>query len=264
MMWTHFLTILSEVQVSELNLKKRLLASSVFAGAALAAAAALPAYAQDADEDVIAVAEADGEEASVQQTIVVTGSLIPQSGNLVETSPVTSLGSADFDVRGVVRAEDMINALPQAFGAQGSALANGATGTASVNLRGLGASRTLTLLNGRRLPYGSLNTAAPDINFIPAAMVKKVDILTGGASATYGSDAVSGVVNFVLDTDFEGVRLEGNYSFYQHDNSNSYIQDILGGFAADNPSQFTVPDGSTSDGESVDITAAFGGKLEKG
>uniref|UniRef100_UPI00260E1B39 TonB-dependent receptor plug domain-containing protein n=1 Tax=uncultured Hyphomonas sp. TaxID=225298 RepID=UPI00260E1B39 len=144
--------------MSELNLKKRLLASSVFAGAALAAAAALPAYAQDADEDVIAVAEADGEEASVQQTIVVTGSLIPQSGNLVETSPVTSLGSADFDVRGVVRAEDMINALPQAFGAQGSALANGATGTASVNLRGLGASRTLTLLNGRRMPYGSLNT----------------------------------------------------------------------------------------------------------
>tara|TARA_R110000868_G_scaffold13622_2_gene63283 strand:+ start:12918 stop:15986 length:3069 start_codon:yes stop_codon:yes gene_type:complete len=251
--------------VSELNLKKRLLASSVFAGAAIVAAAALPAYAQDADEDVIAVTEAGGdEEASVQQTIVVTGSLIPQSGNLVETSPVTSLGSADFDVRGVVRAEDMINALPQAFGAQGSNLANGSTGTASVNLRGLGASRTLTLLNGRRLPYGSLNTAAPDINFIPAAMVKKVDILTGGASATYGSDAVAGVVNFVLDTEFEGVRLEGNYSFYQHDNSNSYIQDILGGFAADNPSQFTVPDGSTSDGESVDITAAFGGKLDNG
>ncbi|MBL4877910.1 MAG: TonB-dependent receptor plug domain-containing protein, partial [Hyphomonas sp.] len=153
--------------MSELNLKKRLLASSVFAGAALAAAAALPAYAQDADEDVIAVTEAGGEEeASVQQTIVVTGSLIPQSGNLVETSPVTSLSSADFDVRGVVRAEDMINSLPQAFGAQGSNLANGATGTSSVDLRGLGATRTLTLLNGRRLPYGSLNTAAPDINFI--------------------------------------------------------------------------------------------------
>ncbi|MEQ3651642.1 TonB-dependent receptor [Hyphomonas sp.] len=251
--------------MSELNLKKRLLASSVFAGAALAAAAALPAYAQDADEDVIAVTEAGGEEeASVQQTIVVTGSLIPQSGNLVETSPVTSLGSADFDVRGVVRAEDMINSLPQAFGAQGSNLANGATGTSSVDLRGLGATRTLTLLNGRRLPYGSLNTAAPDINFIPSALVKKVDILTGGASATYGSDAVAGVVNFVLDTEFEGVRLEGNYSFYQHDNSNSYIQDILSGFAADNPSQYQVPDGSTADGETVDLTAAFGGKLDNG
>ncbi|KCZ65549.1 hypothetical protein L53_15255 [Hyphomonas sp. L-53-1-40] len=240
------------------------MASSVFAGAALAAAAALPAYAQDADEDVIAVAEADGEEASVQQTIVVTGSLIPQSGNLVETSPVTSLGSADFDVRGVVRAEDMINSLPQAFGAQGSNLANGSTGTSSVNLRGLGASRTLTLLNGRRLPYGSLNTAAPDINFIPSAMVKKVDVLTGGASATYGSDAVAGVVNFVLDTEFEGLRIDSNYSFYQHDNSNSYIQDILSGFAADNPSQFTVPEGSTSDGETFDITAAVGGKFDNG
>ena len=248
--------------MSELNLKTRLLASSVFAGAALAAAAVMPAYAQE--DEVIAVTDAGDEEAAVQQTIVVTGSLIPQSGNLVETSPVTSLGSADFDVRGVVRAEDMINSLPQAFGAQGSNLANGSTGTSSVNLRGLGASRTLTLLNGRRLPYGSLNTAAPDINFIPAAMVKKVDILTGGASATYGSDAVAGVVNFVLDTDFEGVRLEGNYSFYQHDNSNSYIQGILSDFAAINPSQYAVPDGSTSDGESIDITAAFGGKLDNG
>ena len=140
--------------MSEFNLKTRLLASSVFAGAALAAVAALPAYAQDADE-VIAVETAGEDEEAVQQTIVVTGSLIPQSGNLVETSPVTSLGSADFDVRGVVRAEDMINSLPQAFGAQGSNLANGSTGTSSVNLRGLGASRTLTLLNGRRLPYGS-------------------------------------------------------------------------------------------------------------
>ena len=248
--------------MSELNLKTRLLASSVFAGAALAAAAALPAHAQE--DEVIAVTEAGDEEAAVQQTIVVTGSLIPQSGNLVETSPVTSLGSADFDVRGVVRAEDMINSLPQAFGAQGSNLANGSTGTSSVNLRGLGASRTLTLLNGRRLPYGSLNTAAPDINFIPAAMVKKVDVLTGGASATYGSDAVAGVVNFVLDTEFEGLRIDSNYSFYQHDNSNSYIQDILSDFAAGNPSQYTVPSGSTSDGETFDITAAVGGKFDNG
>lgn len=249
--------------MSELNLKKRLLASSVFAGAAFAVAAVLPAYAQE-DEEIIAVSNGADEEAAIQEKIIVTGSLIPQSGNLVETSPVTELGSADFDVRGVVRAEDMINSLPQAFGAQGSNLANGATGTSSIDLRGLGATRTLTLLNGRRLPYGSLNTAAPDINFIPSALVKKVDILTGGASATYGSDAVSGVVNFVLDTDFEGLRFEGNYSMYQHDNSNSYIQGILSDFAADNPSQYRVPEGSTSDGETVDLSMAFGGKLDNG
>lgn len=250
--------------MSEHNFKTRLLTSSVFAGAALVALAAMPAAAQDADDEVVAVEAAAEDAESVQETIVVTGSLIPQAGNLVETSPVTSIGSGDFDIRGVIRAEDMINSLPQAFGAQGSNLANGATGTSSVNLRGLGSTRTLTLLNGRRLPYGSLNTAAPDINFIPAALIKKVDILTGGASATYGSDAVAGVVNFVLDTDFEGVRIDTNYSFFQHDNSNSYIQDILKGFAADNPSQFTVPNGSTTDGESVDVTLAFGGQLDSG
>ncbi|WP_035571313.1 TonB-dependent receptor domain-containing protein [Hyphomonas adhaerens] len=228
------------------------------------AQASMLAVAQEADEAVDTVATAADETEARQETVVITGSLIPQNGNLVETSPVTQLSAADFSVRGVVRAEDMINQLPQAFGAQGSNLANGSTGTSSVNLRGLGASRTLTLLNGRRLPYGSVNTAAPDINFIPAALVKKVDVLTGGASATYGSDAVAGVVNFVLDTDFEGVRVDTNYSFYQHDNSNSYIQGILEGFAADNPSQYTVPNGSTTDGESVDMTAAFGGKLDSG
>ena len=239
------------------TIKSRLLATSVFAGAAFAASASMLAIAQETD-----VIEPVEDEA-VQETVIVTGTLI-QSGNLVETSPVTSLGAADFDVRGVIRAEDMINALPQAFGAQGSNLANGATGTSSVNLRGLGASRTLSLLNGRRLPMGSLNQAASDINIVPAALVKKVDILTGGASAAYGSDAVAGVVNFVLDTEFEGVRIDTNYSFYQHNNDNDYIQGILSGFAADNPTQYTVPDGSVSDGESVDATLAFGGKFDGG
>ena len=192
------------------KLKKHLLTSAVFAGAAMSVFAA-PAFAQDDVERVDPPAAVDAE--ARQDVVVVTGSLIPQSGNLVETSPVTEIGSEQFDIRGTLRAEDIVNTLPQAFGAQGSNLANGSTGTASVNLRGLGAERTLVLLNGRRLPYGSLNIAAPDINFIPSQLVERVDVLTGGASATYGSDAISGVVNFVLDTDFEGVRLEGNYSF---------------------------------------------------
>lgn len=231
------------------SLKRRLLASSVFAGAAFGLVGA-PAVAQEDEE-------------AVQETIVVTGSLIPQAGNLVETSPVTQIGSEEFEIRGVIRAEDVINTLPQAFGAQGSNLANGSTGTASVNLRGLGASRTLPLLNGRRLPYGSLNIAAPDINFIPAQLVERVDVLTGGASATYGSDAVAGVVNFVLNDDFEGFRVDANYSFYQHKNDNS-IQELLREFASANPSQFRVPDGNVIDGEAFDISAIFGGKFDNG
>ncbi len=206
---------------------------------------------------------AQEDDEAVQDTIIVTGSLIPQAGNLVESSPVTQIGSEEFQIRGVIRAEDVINTLPQAFGAQGSNLANGSSGTASINLRGLGAARTLPLLNGRRLPYGSLNISAPDINFIPSQLIERVDVLTGGASATYGSDAVAGVVNFVLNDDFEGFRIDANYSFYQHKNDND-IQDLLREFSALNPGQFEVPDGSEIDGQSVDITAIFGGKFDNG
>ena len=244
------------------NFRNRLLSTAIIAGAA---GLLLPASAMAQDDvERVDAGSGDADEAVArQETIVVTGSLIPQTGNLVETSPVTEIGAEDFDIRGALRAEDIINTLPQAFGAQGSNLANGATGTASVNLRGLGSERTLVLMNGRRLPYGSLNTPAADINFIPSQLVKRVDILTGGASATYGSDAVSGVVNFVLNDEFEGVRIDSNYSFYQHNNDGE-LQGLLKEFAAINPSQYRVPSGSTIDGEAIDITAMMGGEFDNG
>jgi len=244
------------------TLKKRLLTSAVFAGTALTVFAA-PALAQEAQDTPVAVTAVDEDDVARQQTVVVTGSLIPQSGNLTATSPVTELGAEQFDIRGTLRAEDLINTLPQAFGAQGSALANGGTGTASINLRGLGSERTLVLMNGRRLPYGSLNISAPDINSIPTQLVKRVDVLTGGASATYGSDAISGVVNFVMNDDFEGFQIDANYSFYQHNNDGE-LQGLLEEYAARNPSQYRVPDGSTIDGEGVDITLMAGGDFDNG
>ncbi|MAT84023.1 MAG: TonB-dependent receptor [Gammaproteobacteria bacterium] len=205
-----------------------------------------------------------GEEAAGPiEEVVVTGTRIQTAGNLVETSPVTAISAEEFNVRGVLQVEDMINTLPQAFGAQGSNLANGATGTSSVDLRGLGEERTLVLMNGRRLPYGSLNTPAPDVNFIPAALVERVDILTGGASATYGSDAIAGVVNFVLNDDFEGLKFDGNFSTYQHNNNGS-TQDLLEEFNAINPGQFAVPDGSTTNGDSFDLTVSFGSSFGNG
>ena len=242
------------------TLKKRLLTSAVFAGTALTVFAA-PALAQETQDTPVAVTAADEDDVARQQTVVVTGSLIPQSGNLTATSPVTELGAEQFDIRGTLRAEDLINTLPQAFGAQGGNLANGGTGTASVNLRGLGSERTLVLLNGRRMPYGSINIAAPDINSIPSQLVERVDVLTGGASATYGSDAIAGVVNFVMNDDFEGFRVDGNYSFYQHNNDGE-LQGLLKEFSQANPSQFRVPSGSTVDGEAVDITFMAGGRFD--
>jgi outer membrane cobalamin receptor len=124
------------------------------------------------------------------QKVEVTGSRIP-TANLEGTSPITVLGAKDIKVDGVRNVESLLNNLPQVFAAQTGAVANGATGTATVNLRGLGSNRTLVLVNGKRLPSGSAGTAAADLNQIPTALVKRVEVLTGGAGAVYGADATT-------------------------------------------------------------------------
>ena len=216
--------------------------ASVFALASAAAVAPQLGYAQQADDEII-----------------VTGSRIP-STNASSTSPVTTIGNVEFDIRGTTRVEDLVNTLPQAFAAQGANTSNGATGTATVNLRGLGSVRTLVLVDGRRLQYGSsiAGASAPDLNQIPSALVERVDVLTGGASAVYGSDAIAGVVNFVMIDDFEGVRLDGQLSGYQHSNNDQVSQDIL------NRSGFGVPEKGVFDGKGQEITLIVGANTEDG
>ena len=216
-------------------------AASLALGIAFAGA---PAFAQTAPAE---------EENAV---IIVTGSRIPQP-NLTGVAPVTVVNSAEIKAMGVTRTEDLLNSLPQVFGAQGGNVANGASGTSTVDLRDLGVSRTLVLINGRRLMPGDANSPdnAADLNFIPSSLVKRVDVLTGGASSTYGSDAVAGVVNFVMDTDFEGFQIDGQYSLYQHNNNNSTLD------AAHARRGFTQPKGSINDGGTIDLTAQFGGKF---
>ncbi len=153
--------------------------------------------------------------------VVVTGSRIV-SPNLQSISPITAIGAEELNLAGKTRIEDVLNQLPQAFAAQGSNISNDSDGTASVDLRGLGTQRTLVLVNGRRLMPGDPDGgSAADLNQIPLSLVKRVDVLTGGASSVYGADAVAGVVNFVMDTEFEGVRVDYNYSFYNHSNDRS-------------------------------------------
>ncbi len=165
------------------------------------------------------------QEAELEQ-VIVTGSRIPQP-NLEGTSPVSLISNADIKVQGTQQVEDLINNMPQVFAGQGGNYSNGASGTATVNLRGLGSARTLVLVNGRRMVAGSpRGPEAPDLNQIPAPLIERVEVLTGGASAVYGSDAVAGVVNFIMKDNFEGVQLDGNYSFYNHDNS-SDVADIV-------------------------------------
>jgi len=160
------------------------------------------------------------------EQIIVTGSRIPQA-NLEGTSPVSVIGAQDVQFEGTVQVEDLINNLPQAFADQGGNISNGATGTATVNLRNLGTDRTLVLVNGRRMPAGSPQDVATDLNAIPASLIERVEVLTGGASAVYGSDAVAGVVNFIMQDDFEGVQIDANYNAYWHDNSDNFSQRLV-------------------------------------
>ena len=195
------------------------------------------------------VAQEADESASVEK-IQVTGSRIKRT-TLESSSPVLEITAEAIQSTGFTRIEDVMNQLPQIEAAQTTFQANGATGTASLDLRGLGTERTLVLVNGRRLQPGGVRTQAADVNQIPTSLIKRVDVLTGGASTTYGADAVAGVVNFVMDNEFTGVEINGGVSGYQHDNDNAYIQDLM------DQRDFDYPDGSNGIGGkayNLDIT----------
>jgi iron complex outermembrane recepter protein len=194
------------------------------------------------------------------QEVIVTGSRIA-TPNLDSISPVTAVTSEEIKTTGVVRIEDLINSLPQVVADQGSGLSMDSNGTATLNLRGLGPQRTLVLVNGRRLgggdPGANLGVtpgyaSAADINQIPVALVERVDVLTGGASSTYGADAVAGVVNFVMNDHFEGVRVDANVGIYNHSNHEGWINPLL---SADH---FPTVTGTNWDGNNKDFTAIMG------
>ncbi|NBB23748.1 TonB-dependent receptor [Porphyrobacter sp. SLTP] len=235
-------------------MKKHALLKAGAATAVIALTVAAPAYAQDADVTTNSTAEAE----EPGQGIVVTGTRL-RSPNLESASPVTVVTAEEFALTGTTRVEDLINSLPQVFAAQGGNIANGASGIATLDLRGLGPERTLVLINGRRMAPGTPSTSAADINFIPAALIERVDVLTGGASSVYGADAVAGVVNFVLDTDFEGFKVNLNYGVYNHNNRSS--NDIRG---ANDARGFGYPTGMVTDGGTFDGTVAFGSSFDDG
>lgn len=209
--------------------------------------------------------QAQAQTAPGSERIEVTGSRIPLQQNVESTSPVAIISAEDIRLEGQRNTESLLNNMPQVFAQYGSSISNGATGTATVNLRGLGASRTLVLVNGRRLPAGSPLFYPADLNSIPAPLINRVEILTGGASAIYGSDAISGVVNFILKQNFEGVQAEVNYSGYQHSQSNpNGVANLVAGRAATNPAQFNVPGDKSSLGESTDASILIGGNFGGG
>jgi outer membrane receptor protein involved in Fe transport len=191
------------------------------------------------------------------EAVQVTGTLNPRP-TLEAMSPVTTLDIQELSYQGKTRLEDLLTSLPQVFTQQNTSVSNGASGTATVNLRNLGSQRTLVLLDGRRMPTGDTGAITADLNFIPAALVKRVDVLTGGASSVYGADAVAGVVNFILDKDFVGVKAGFSGAGFQHNNNDQISQDI------NKARGFSFPTGSAWDGGQWDANIALGGKFADG
>jgi iron complex outermembrane recepter protein len=159
-------------------------------------------------------------EPAALEEVIVTGTRLPTTPNETSISPITSVSATDILRTGLTRIEDVLNSLPMVSPDMNSTVDNGADGTAAVDLRGLGAQRTLVLVDGVRLGPGSADGRNwSDVNQIPIALIERVDILTGGASAVYGADAVAGVVNFIINTHFEGVKVDAGYHFNEHHNS---------------------------------------------
>lgn len=188
------------VKKTQLSMLK-LSATPIVLGVALIAA---PAYAQDLPAD----------EADEAGAIVVTGSRIARP-DLEQASPVTVVSSEEFSLQaGAANVENILNDLPSVTATQTSTSNNPGGGTATVNLRGLGAARTLVLVDGRRYVSFDVNQIV-DLNTIPSALIERVDVVTGGRSAVYGSDAIAGVVNFILKRDFSGVEIGSSYGLTQ-------------------------------------------------
>lgn len=182
-----------------LQTKRRLVQTTILAGLAGFSFGAV-ALAQDADTD----------DEARQETVTVTGSRIMNS-NLSSSSPIANVSSDDLTLSNTVNAEQFLNTLPQVIPGFDSTSNNPGIGEATVNLRALGSNRTLVLVDGRRYVTSNQNPGSVDLNTIPAALVERVDILTGGASAIYGSDAMAGVVNFIMKDDFEGMEASAGY-----------------------------------------------------
>jgi len=178
------------------------------------------------------------------ERVEVTGSRIRSIGN-VSNSPITSITADDINAQLPVAVEEVIRSLPAAFPAVGPGTNNGSGGGATIDLRGLGTNRTLVLINGRRMVPFNL-AGVVDTNSIPVALLERIDLVTGGASAVYGADAVSGVVNFVLKKNFTGLEASTSYGISEEGDAKRYRSDLtLGASLADGRGNVALSVGQT-------------------
>ncbi len=206
--------------------------------------------------------------APVIEEVVITGSRIA-GPNLTSTSPIQVVSSKDIQTSGKTDINDIILQLPQNYdnglgqdlGNRTSGLTT-AGGVATADLRGLGPNRTLVLVDGIRLgigsPYTFIQSPAPDLDQIPTFLLDRVEVVTGGASATYGSDAIAGVINFIMKKNFQGVQVDGQLGENWHDNHNNYWQQQDIAFHG------TPATGTSKDGRNRNVDAIFGSNFADG
>lgn len=230
--------------------RQRLMASTLLIGAA---ALATPAWAQGTDQTpeppISSVPDPDAgvsdpgspgvEEAEEGGEIIVTGSRVPRR-DLTSTSPLAVVQDEEFALSGSVNVESVLNTLPQVIPGTTAFSNNPGGGVATLNLRGLGTQRNLVLVNGRRYIFFDTSQVV-DLNTIPSFLLDSVDVVTGGASAVYGSDALAGVTNFHLRNDLNGLLVGGQYSLTEEGDGRRYnVYGALGTEFGDGRGNVTV------------------------
>jgi outer membrane cobalamin receptor len=200
---------------------------------------------------------AQDESADDVEEVIVTGTRLKADG-FEAVSPVSVVTADNIKRTGQTRIEDILNQMPQIETSNSSFEPSGETGTASLDLRGLGSSRTLTLLNGKRMQPGSIWSEVADVGQIPVQLLERVDVLTGGASAVYGSDAVAGVVNFITRK-VNGVEVSVSTGGYRHDNDGKNV--VIAPLKAKN---FPYPTGTANDGDTDSFSMIMGTDVQGG
>ena len=209
----------------KIHIRPNLLASTILVGAAVMTS---PAFAQPAPAPAPRQAATNNEE----EVIVVTGTRI-RDPNIVSLQPVQAVTEEAIKESGVTNVQDILLKNP-VFGTPLSSRTNTAfqttgAGIATVDLRDIGSDRTLILINSRRVVPGIAGSTTVDLNVIPTTFIDRIDVLTGGASSLYGSDAVAGVVNFIYKRDFQGIQVDGQAGISQRGDSGHQQLSVTGG-----------------------------------
>jgi outer membrane receptor protein involved in Fe transport len=171
--------------------------------------------------------EINADEEFVIEEIVVTGTRIKRR-DFVSPSPLVTVSREDLEFSGQPTLEEYLNKMPQMQPITGRAHNNGGDGSMNLNLRGMGPGRTLVLLNGRRIAPSGTGSAV-DVNNLPSTLIERVEIITGGASTVYGSDAIAGVVNFITRDDFTGLSVEAGYNITAEGDANIWDANVVYG-----------------------------------